>query len=159
MPVYVAGHSACSVATLVRKDTQNAMATKQQVEWIDDLTGKPLEDDDAETGFRFAVDGFVYEIDTSKKSADAFRKAVARYVGAARKIGKLPLTGPYAVQPVGKRTTVTSAEGRDQSRAVREWARKNGWPDLGDRGRIPTPIMKAFNEKVGRTPKKSTESA
>ena len=47
---------------------------------IDDLDGG----DAAET-VTFGLDGATYEIDLSKKNAAAFRKSLARYVGAARR--------------------------------------------------------------------------
>ena len=56
------------------------MAQKVQTLLIDDLDGG-----EAETTVRFGLDGTEYEIDLSAKNADALRKALARYVDAARR--------------------------------------------------------------------------
>ena len=56
------------------------MAQKIQTLLIDDLDGG-----EAETTVRFGLDGTEYEIDLSAKNADALRRAVARYVDAARR--------------------------------------------------------------------------
>ena len=56
------------------------MAQKVQTLLIDDLDGG-----EAQTTVRFGLDGTEYEIDLSAKNADALRKALARYVDAARR--------------------------------------------------------------------------
>jgi Lsr2 len=55
------------------------MAQKIQTLFIDDIDGG-----DAEGTVRFGLDGTDYEIDLSTKNAAALRKALARYVDAAR---------------------------------------------------------------------------
>ena len=57
------------------------MAQRTQVLLIDDLDGT----EGAET-VAFALDGVSYEIDLSEKNAASLRRAVTRYVRAARKI-------------------------------------------------------------------------
>lgn len=37
----------------------------------------------------------------------------------------------------------------EQLNAIRQWARANGWPDLGDRGRIPMAAEEAYNAATG----------
>ena len=46
------------------------------------------------------------------------------------------------VAPRGERGPVVP-EGTDP-RAVRAWARENGWPHLGDRGRMPQEAIDAY---------------
>ena len=58
------------------------MAQQIQTLFIDDLDGS-----DAEGTFRFGLDGSEYEIDLNAKHAQELRDALARYVGAARRVG------------------------------------------------------------------------
>jgi hypothetical protein len=58
------------------------VAQKIQTLIIDDLDGS-----DAEGTVRFALDGAEYEIDLNAGHAKELRDALARYVGAARRVG------------------------------------------------------------------------
>lgn len=87
----------------------------------DDLDGK--ESSDIET-VAFGFDGANYEIDLSKKNRAAMVKALAPYLNAARKA-----TRTRARTTPTRRASVTSED--------RDWLRKNGFPDVKDRGRLP----------------------
>ena len=113
------------------------MAQKVVVELVDDLDGTASADINTVT---FSLDGASYEIDLNENNAERLRESLARYLGAARRTGgriKRPATttGP-ATRP---------AADRDQTKAIREWARNNGWA-LADRGRIPANVVTAFDE-------------
>ena len=56
------------------------VAQKIQTLFIDDIDGS-----EAEGTVRFALDGADYEIDLNAKNAEALRKALSRYVEAARR--------------------------------------------------------------------------
>src|SRR6266568_7212927 len=56
------------------------VAQKIQTLFIDDIDGS-----EAEGTVRFALDGAEYEIDLNAKHAEALRKALSRYVEAARR--------------------------------------------------------------------------
>ena len=58
------------------------MAQKMQTLFIDDLDGS-----EAEGTVRFGLDGAEYEIDLNAEHAQELRDALARYVGAARRVG------------------------------------------------------------------------
>ena len=58
------------------------MAQKVQTLFIDDLDGSA-----AEGTVRFGLDGVEYEIDLSAEHSRELRDALARYVGAARRVG------------------------------------------------------------------------
>jgi Lsr2 len=58
------------------------VAQKIQTLFIDDLDGSA-----AEGTVRFDLDGAEYEIDLNTKHAQELRDALARYVGAARRVG------------------------------------------------------------------------
>ena len=56
------------------------MAQKIQILFVDDIDGG-----EAEGTVRFGLDGTDYEIDLNAKNAAALRKALAKYVDAARR--------------------------------------------------------------------------
>jgi hypothetical protein len=92
-----------------------------------------LEDDlhggEAEETVTFALDGTTYEIDLNKKNAADLRKAMAVYVGHARKVG-------------GNRGTRRS-RGTSDAKTIREWAHGQGL-DVPSRGRIPQEVRKQY---------------
>jgi hypothetical protein len=113
---------------------------KQTIErLIDDLDGT----DGAET-VAFALDGVSYEIDLSEKNAAGLRKAVARYLRAARKIS--------GAKRAPRRTSARSAQpsGRNYDLVqLREWAGKNKIT-VPSRGRIPVAIVEQYQGAGGQ---------
>jgi hypothetical protein len=107
------------------------MAQKHIVQLIDDLDGGVA----AET-IKFGLDGNSYEIDLSEKNAAKLRDTLATYVGAARRSGSRG--------PGGRRSGRPARSDREQTQAIREWARKSGHK-VGDKGRIPAHILEAYN--------------
>ena len=113
------------------------MAQKTIVQLIDDLDQSP-----AEETVSFALDGTAYEIDLSRENAAKLRDALAVYVGNARRVTRAGTRGP------AQNRRVRPARGdREQTQAIREWARRNGHK-IGDKGRIPAHILEAFNSQV-----------
>ncbi|MDL9947636.1 Lsr2 family protein [Gordonia sp. ABSL11-1] len=107
------------------------MAKKEIVQVIDDIDGKVL--DDYET-VRWSLDGKTYEFDTSAKHAAQFRDSLTKYVSVSR------VTSSRGV----KRTTpISTTRSKEQTKAIRDWANKNGY-DVSDRGRIPLSVIEAF---------------
>ncbi|MBP2329287.1 hypothetical protein JOF56_009672 [Kibdelosporangium banguiense] len=103
---------------------------------MDDLDGSVAEDISTVT---FGLDGASYEIDLTGGNAEKLRKNLADFVGAARR------TGGRVKRGTGIKGAATPAANREQTRAIREWARKNGF-DLSDRGRIPSNVLEAFED-------------
>lgn len=108
------------------------MAKKVTVTLIDDLDGAATADETVE----FGLDGVSYEIDLSSKNAEKLRGELQRWVGASRRVG-------------GRRRGRTSAGtrgsiDREQSAAIRDWARRNGH-NVSTRGRIPADVIEAFH--------------
>lgn len=101
----------------------------------DDLDGTK-----ADRTVSFTIDGTSYEIDLSKRNANAFEKVLAPYVAAARSIGRRRAQGAR-----GTRRAKGGAPARRGGLAtVREWARANGY-EVSDRGRVPSAITDAYN--------------
>jgi Lsr2 len=103
--------------------------------FVDDLDGSA----NAET-VSFGFGGKAYEIDLSKKNRTALEKLLSPYIDAARRPGHATVvrtSRPRAGRKVGSR--------REELSAVREWARQNGWPNLGERGRIPGEVEAAYD--------------
>lgn len=118
------------------------MAQKVLVSMVDDLDGG-----EATQTVEFALDGVEYQIDLSNENADDLRDGLYRYVENARKVGGRKRKGT----PVA--TGESLAEKRARNQAIREWARKNGFPNLADRGRVPDEVVEAY-EKRDETPTK-----
>lgn len=115
------------------------MAQRMLVVMEDDLDGSKA----VET-IQFGLEGTAYEIDLSKKNAAAMRSAMAVYVEAGRRVaGKRVARSGGRV--AGKSTP--RAQNRDSNAEIRAWARDNGWPDLGERGRISAEIVEAYENR------------
>lgn len=107
------------------------MAQKHIVQLIDDLDGVEA----AET-VEFALDGTRYEIDLSADNAAKLRDVLAGYIANARRSAR---NGSRS----GPRTRAHRTD-REQTAAIRDWARKNGH-QVGDKGRIPSQVLDAYN--------------
>jgi len=109
------------------------MAKKVTVTLVDDFDGEGAADETVE----FGLDGVTYEIDLSTKNATKLRSDLKQWVGAGRRVG-------------GRRRGRSSsgrgrgAIDREQSAAIREWARRNGH-NVSTRGRIPADVIDAFH--------------
>lgn len=94
----------------------------------DDLDGSS----DAQT-VSFGYRGRTYEIDLGEKNLDRLDEALAEFIEHAR---------PVKVSGA-KVTRVRAGGDREQTRAQREWARKNGF-QVSDRGRVPAAVLEAY---------------
>lgn len=103
-----------------------AKQTVTTTQFTDDLDGGK-----AERTIRFGFDGNSYEIDLSKANSRAFEKAMARYVGHARK-----LRG-------GRGRARSAAPPRRDASAVRQWARSAGY-EISSRGRVAAAIVAEY---------------
>jgi hypothetical protein len=114
------------------------MAQKHIVQLIDDLDQGAA----AET-VSFGLDGSPYEIDLSAKNAAKLRDALAVYVANAR---RAPRGGGRSYSSASRRGGRPTRSDREQTQAIREWARKNGHK-VGEKGRIPATVLEAYNAK------------
>lgn len=99
----------------------------------------------------FAFDGYTYSLDLCKEHGEDFHNTIQGLMSAAsdrtRLAGQRPrraASGADSLPATESRTARRSPDDRDRLKATREWARKNGFPELGDRGRIPQAIAEAF---------------
>ena len=102
----------------------------------------------------FAVNGQRHEIDLCEDNARVFLAVLAPYIAAGRKpsLAEILAVGagrkaPTVSRPAGRRVTTVRLNREDHAAnmATRNWARSHGWPDLGDRGRIPIGVQSAFD--------------
>ncbi len=107
------------------------MAQKHIVQLIDDLDGV-----EAQETVSFSLDGTRYEIDLSEDNANRLRDALAIYIANARRSTR------YGAPASAVRRTHRAD--REQTAAIREWARNNGHR-IGDKGRIPSAVLDAYN--------------
>lgn len=106
------------------------MAKKVTTTLVDDLNPKVSADETV----GFSLDGVDYEIDLTSAHADKLRASLAPWVEKARRVsGRRKAKSPQR-----------SALSREQSKAIREWATRNG-REVSPRGRIPGDVVKAFH--------------
>ena len=109
---------------------------------VDDLDGGA-----AHETVKFGLDGQLYEIDLSSKNAKKLRSELAVYMeGGSRVSHRRTSTGARAV---GARGGSSTAAGKDQNRAIREWAQRKGF-DVAARGRIRQDIVEEYQKTAGR---------
>jgi hypothetical protein len=104
------------------------MAKQTIVTVTDDIDGT----EGAET-VAVGVDGQAWEIDLGKKNRDKLAQDLEPFAAAARRV-----SGSGS-----RRRTPRAAGGRNNSAAVRAWARENGIT-LSDRGRIPAEVLAKY---------------
>jgi hypothetical protein len=108
------------------------MAQKVITHLVDDVTGET-----ADETVRFGLDGKQYVIDLSEANAKELRAALAGYIES----GRVDRPGKTAAP----KTAGRRAGDREQSLAIRDWARNNNFT-VADRGRIPAAVIDAFND-------------
>jgi hypothetical protein len=104
---------------------------------IDDLDGKK-----ADRTVEFALDGTSYTIDLSEANAGKLRKALDPFINAGTRIGRGSL-GRGQARHVGAVTSGRTAGSRDENKAIRDWAIRNGH-QISERGRIPQSVSDAY---------------
>lgn len=127
------------------------MAQKVLVQYVDDLDGIAADDVSTVT---FALDGVSYEIDLRAENADRLRDSLAGYVESARRVGGRVRRG---TTPAAAPVRSGDARSKEQTKAIREWAKKNGY-DLAERGRIPANVIAAFEEAHAKKTKRGRKS-
>ncbi|CAM3894697.1 histone-like nucleoid-structuring protein Lsr2 [Smaragdicoccus niigatensis] len=114
------------------------MAKKVTVTLVDDVDGEST----ADTTVEFGLDGVSYEIDLSSLNAAKLREQLEVWIAHARRTGGRRVASKTPGQPVSKNRVAVD---REQSAAIREWARRNGHK-VSARGRISAEITEAYNK-------------
>ncbi|MFC4147579.1 Lsr2 family protein [Micromonospora mangrovi] len=115
------------------------MARKVITVLTDDLDGGK-----ADRTVEFSLDGVAYTIDVSDENAGVLRKALDPYISAGRRIGRGPVEPTRATRRPGR--PASPGMDREQNRAIREWATKNGY-EISERGRIPVSVVEAYKNR------------
>ncbi|MBO0980019.1 Lsr2 family protein [Microbacterium sp. SD291] len=111
------------------------MARRIVHQLVDDIDGSVLEVGEGET-VHFSLNGASYEIDLNASHAEELRKAFEPYISAGRRAGTS--NAPRVASP-------RKRPGRNpEVAAIRAWANDNGY-SLSERGRIPAPVVEAYN--------------
>ena len=111
------------------------MAKKVTVTLVDDFDGEGPADETVE----FSIDGVSYDIDLSSKNAKRLREEFKAWTEAGRRVG-----GRRRGRPSAPGRGARASIDREQSAAIRDWARRNGHK-VSTRGRIPAEIIEAFH--------------
>ncbi len=100
----------------------------------------------------FGFDGYEYSLDLCKEHADDFHNTVQGLISWSSDRtrsggGRRARRGTSADDGAAASTSAPARSSADRERlkAIRDWARQNGHPDLGDRGRIPAAIVVAYD--------------
>jgi hypothetical protein len=108
------------------------MAQKMITQLIDDISGEVIEGT-GET-INFSYKGKAYTIDLSPENAKAFDQTISTYVSAASPAGRTP---------VATKAKSGAKVDRDQTQAIRDWARAQGRA-VSDRGRISAKVQQLY---------------
>lgn len=125
--------------------------------YTDDVTGE--QSDDIHPVLVVSGDGVAYQVDMSAATFATYEAAIAPYVNAGTRIGRMPKAASGnlgSVIPIGRAAERTEARpDKEQNKAVRDWWRKNqgrdGVPDVTEFGRIPQSVQDAFHKHGGRS--------
>ncbi len=128
------------------------MAKQKIVHLVDDLDGGT-----ADETITFGLDGQTYEIDLSSEHSASLREQLSAYLAAARRTG----TSSTARRRRGAATDRGGPHSRAEAKAIREWARTNGY-QVSHRGRIPAAVVQAYRDTAdepGSTPARAPSSS
>ncbi|MEQ3549224.1 Lsr2 family protein [Pseudonocardia nematodicida] len=136
------------------------MAKLEQVRLVDDITGE-----EADETVEFGLDGRTFRIDLTAGNARRLRDELAPFLAAARPADAADSPGARRARARARvapppETTPGDAVTRETNRAVRVWAREQGWT-VSERGRIPTEILEAYRRDAagGHSPAASDGGA
>ncbi len=123
------------------------MAQKVQV-----IVTCDLHEDDTEgvETITFGFDGGDYELDLCADHSEQVHEQLEELISHARRAGggrgrrRSPATRARAERRGKLASDERPATDRDRLKAIREWARSHGHPDLSSRGRIPRGIVEEY---------------
>ena len=101
----------------------------------------------------FGFDGYDYSLDLCKEHSEDFHNTVQGLIGwssdrtrsgGGRRSSRRSGSADDGAAGGGAAPARSSAD-RERLKAIRDWARENGHPNLGDRGRVPQAIVAAYD--------------
>lgn len=111
----------------------------------DDMEGEGVP---ADQTINFGLDNVDYEIDVSSKNAMGLRASLEKYIKNARVVGRRKATVSTASRPRG--SALSSGMSTEQLKAMREWLRRNGHPNLSDKGRVPKDLQDEYHNAMNK---------
>lgn len=123
----------------------------QKIVLVDDLDGVS----DATHLLTFFLDGAEYEIDLNAENNAKYEEEIA----AHRQM--LEFLADHGRRVERAKKLAPKARTKADYDVIREWARKNGFPQVKDQGRIAEHILKAYDNRVvaSQKPVETTEDA
>lgn len=112
----------------------------KQLITVDDLTGQPIADEEAEH-ITLSVNGDDYELDLATASAKKFWDAVNPFIEKASKVEARPATTVRRASGGG----VKKKSDPELLAAMRTWLREQGH-DVADKGRIAQNLQDLYHE-------------
>jgi hypothetical protein len=124
-------------------DYRGGVSKIQTVTFVDDLDGRELDPEDAQT-VSWSWLGVDYELDVSAANLDKIEQGkvtVAKLLKASTRVG-----GRRRSPSTAARTKQGNSGGNSSSAnaSIREWAAENGY-EVSARGRIPNDVVEAYN--------------
>jgi hypothetical protein len=107
---------------------------------VDDIDGSA-----ADGSVIFGIDGAAFEVDLAEVNEKVLRESIAKFCGAATRLGKwqiIPDRRRQAPRPVATGRAVGSAE---RNRAIRAWAEGEGI-SVSARGRISASVIARYEK-------------
>jgi hypothetical protein len=122
---------------------QGVLAVAKQVITVltDDLDGGK-----ADRTVEFGVDGVNYTIDLSDAHAGKLRKILDPYIAAGSRMHRGKVEGRRPNRRGSGSGAGAGGTSRDENKAIREWAKKNGY-QVSERGRIPVSVARAYDNR------------
>lgn len=119
------------------------MASKILTTFIDDIDGS-----NAAGTYTFSYQGTHYEIDLSDKNRNELEAGLKKFIDHARRLTRN--RDGKQVRPSGAAVGGGAAKAAQEEVAlIRAWAKRNGYSDLKDRGRVPGVIVTDYRQHGG----------
>ncbi len=116
------------------------MARRIVHQLVDDIDGSVLEVGEGET-IHFSLNGQAWEVDLNEAHARELREALEPYISAGRRAGSGGAPRSSSSSSSSRKRPARNPE----VAAIRAWANDNGY-SLSERGRIPAPVIEAYNK-------------
>lgn len=121
------------------------MARKELVQYIDDMDGTPIKDEDVQV-VRFSYRGKNYFLDLTEDNARKFDEAMAPFIENAQVDDAAPAA--TRTRRAAAANNPNAARQRERNRIIRQWAKDRGMA-VADRGALPKSIIEEYEKAHG----------